>query len=323
MPIWSVKSNTPDAVANSQLVTILAGALDAASSGGKAWPLVSPAGTTDYADIRAQVAAFQKANSLTVDGDAGSNTCARLAAVGAFGQLDGAKAIAITRAGIQLYNYALITAIWNESEQLASIARTWGNWLHAAAAAGRAKMPDVQRAKLAASSQTVEVAATSKSKVDATATVSRVGFAPAIAIGLVAESAAPALAAEVVAGVGYVAAAAATAWAAVTMANVAKPRTKDQPKDKSISTTTPIEHPVPGGPNQSKWDFKGDPSYWWKKLAALCAAIIAVVVSGLGVVATLLPVAGAAAATGLQVAIAAGGLLLVLLFALRRKARGR
>jgi len=281
---------------------------------------------TEYAKIAGNVAAFQKSVGLTVDGDAGPNTCAALRPY--FGQLTPATAQAAVEAMIRAYNYGVVCYVTTGDENLGDAVRTWGRWLSSARRAGLQKSPKLQKADLASNKGPTRVVPVGQGTGTTTGGgIVQLGFAPALALGFIAEGAAPVVAAAVVEGAGYVASAAAAAWAAVAIGKAASAtQAKTADKETSVSTTSPVEDIAPldpqgPKPGQTKWDLKGNPKGWLAILGALCASVAAVVINGLGVVAAIAPVAGAAIALGLELVVAVGGI--VLLWVMSKRKRGK
>lgn len=330
MPIWGKSARTIGgyhySVESSPLVPIVGKAL---ATAGKTKVDVS-ALSNDYETIRPFVVAFQKQAKLTPDGDAGPNTCRALRDAGAFGPVDAWTATRIVEAGIRIYNYGIVCQVATKDEELGKAVRVWGDWLSNARQRGKAKAGLKVEQKLAANDGTTRVLpiGQGEGRVGKGGVV-QLGFVPALALPLIAEGAAASFAADVVAGVGALAAAAAAAWAAVAIGKAAaKARETATENETTISETTPIADSKPDTapgkppePGKMDWNLKGSPKGWLAILGALCAAVAAVVIEGLGVVASLVPIAGAAVGMGLQLAVAAGALLLVWLVAKRKKRR--
>lgn len=306
-----------------------------------------PKGSTDYSSaVVSAVKKFQKQAGLTVDGDCGPNTCRALVASGAAMQVTPDIARAAIYEGLRIYNEAIVSYVFTQDERLGEAARQWGRWLWAARQKGRQKIiesKDPQKPKLA--NYTLNDAPTqwTKAGVKGSVVVDRggvetIGFAPALALPLIGGAAAEAFAAEVVIGVGYVASAAAAAWAAVTIGEIAAdvqsktadkevtikdvigPVEHDYSKEKDKSKTTSDYPPAP--PGRFGWNVSGNPKGWLGYLGALCAGLGALLISLLGVVASLAPIVGAAIGMGIEVLIAAAGLLLLFLAKKKRKRGG-
>jgi hypothetical protein len=287
-----------------------------------------PIDTTDYNAINKQVLAFQKKSKLTPDGDAGPNTCRALRNAGAFAPLDSQTAVSAVAAGIRVYNYGIICQVSTQDEELGAAVQTWGNWLSHARQMGKRKAGPKVEQKLGVNDGMTRMlpVGQGEGRVGKGGVV-QLGFAPALALPLIAEGAAASFAADVVAGVGAAAAAAAAAWAAVAIGKAAaKTQSNTQDRETTTSTTTPIADSkpdtAPGQPPQpgkTDWSLKGNPKGWLAILGALCAAVAAVLIEGLGVVASLVPIAGAAVGVGLQLVVAAGALLLIWLVSKRKR----
>lgn len=281
---------------------------------------------TDYAKVFANVAAFQKSVGLTADGDAGPNTCAALRPY--FGPLTPAAAQAAVESMIKAYNYGIVCYVTTGDEQLGDAVRTWGRWMSAARRAGLQKSPKLQKDQLASNKGPTRIVPVGQGTGTATGGgIVQIGFAPALALPFIAEGAAPAVAAAILEGAGYVASAAAAAWAAVQIGQAASAtQAKTADKEVSVSTTGPVEDIAPlepqgPKPGQTKWDLKGNPKGWLAILGALCMATASVVINGLGVVASLLPVAGAAIALGVELMLALGGILLLWIMSKRKRGK--
>jgi peptidoglycan hydrolase-like protein with peptidoglycan-binding domain len=328
MPIWRNTANAPDwTVADSPLVkyateAVLRGL--AAKRVNGSWDVKFP---NYYPGLALAVSDYQRAAGLTVDGDLGPNTCRSLREANAWPKLDDGFARAAMAQALSLYNRAVIAYVVTQDEDLGEACRKFGRWVAAVRRKARKPAPGVQPVKRIGppSSQQVAWPVGSPRGSLRTSNASTIGFVPLLAIPLVAGEAA--VAAEIVTAVGYVASAAAAAWAAVKIGDALNTTltTSSTPETVTVDVEAKVEDQAPTIPaGEGPPNFKFEDVDWRKlvKVAiAIAAALGAVLVAGLGVVASLLPVAGAAVAVGLEIVIAAGGLLL--LFLLRKgKKRG-
>jgi lysozyme family protein len=275
-----------------------------------------------YPGFAKQVAAFQKNRGLTVDGDLGPNTCRALRDAKAWPQLDQSIAVAAMTQALTLYNRAVLAYVVTQNKRIGEACRVFGRWV----AAARAKARKNDRKLAAPRVQAAQVAWPVGSKQGSirTSSAHTVGFAPLLAIPLIAGEAA--VAAEITAAVGFVASAAAAAWAATRIGDaLGKAETETNMPDvvsvPDVEAKVEPREGTPPGEKPPRFDFK---DVKWRDLLkigmAIAAGLGAVLISGLSVVAGLIPLAGAAAAVGIQVLIAAGGLLLIWLA--RKKRRG-
>lgn len=278
-----------------------------------------PAGDTWAPSMAAAVRTFQTNRRLTADGIPGKNTWHQLGP--SLGPITADKARVFLNAALELRGTAYMLAIhshgivggasvagWAETNKvkLLAILQEFDEWMQRSGARGlmwRWSWPD-------------GVIPPGTPTYDGTSDAMRgeLGVLPLIVAGppvlLGSSAGGAAVTAAIVETIGAAAAAAGAAWLGVKLATWATANADaapdtELPSRSRVTIAPPVGMPPPPNNPQQEWEFLRSLRYFAKRIGALAAMIVAVLVSGFGVVASL---AGAAVPVVTAAAGAAGAL---------------